>query len=348
MNRRGSVLIVVLLGLLVIEALIAGSLAVATTEVTTYGLRQRQLQARLSAESAVRALLADWPEQWADTANGSRARVGASQPDSGPAEIEALGPGRFIVRGFADTAATARPLAAALVSSLVRDSVRALLGAAIRSDGAVVVGAGAAIDGLQEAAAPARTDCPPESAMPGLMVPPAIEVLLDPSASLLGAPPLAMAAPETTAATLEILGALADHTVTGVTAPGPGAADGECMVADPANWGDLDGTTPECGDHLPLIFAPGDLHITGGSGQGTLLVLGELRIDDNFRFQGVILARSLRLGRSIIRGAVRTFGADTTRIDGRVMSSGCDVERAIGASALARPFRSTRWWLPVR
>jgi len=349
MSRPGSVLIVVLLGLLVIEALIAGSLAVATSEVTSYGVRQRQLQSRLSSESAVRAVLADWPAHRPDTlASGSRVRALTSAPDSSPAEIEALGPGRFIVRGFADTAAAARPLAAVLVNTLVRDSVRALLGAALRSDGVTIVGAGATIDGTQGAVAPAREDCPPETALPGLMAPPGIEVLIGPSASVLGAPPIGVVATSGSGATLEILGALADHAVTGVASPRPGAANGECAVADPANWGDPDGTTPECSDHLPLIYAPGDLHIAGGSGQGTLLVMGELRMDGAVHFQGVILARSLSLGPASIRGAVRTFGPDTARIDGRVEYSGCDVERALGAPALARPFRSPRWWLPVR
>jgi hypothetical protein len=157
-----------------------------------------------------------------------------------------------------------------------------------------------------------------------------------------------MAASATSATTLEILGVLADHVITGVVTPGATEANGECDRADPSNWGELDGTTWSCSNYLPLLFAPGDLRIAGGSGQGTLVVMGELHIEDGVRFQGVILAGSLNLGRATIRGAIRSFGGDTTRVGGQVAFSGCAVERALGAPAMARPFRSARWWLPVR
>jgi hypothetical protein len=76
--------------------------------------------------------------------------------------------------------------------------------------------------------------------------------------------------------------------------------------------------------------------------------MGELRVDDGVRFHGAILARRVIVGSAAILGAVRTFGEDTVTLAGSLGYDACALERALSAQALARPFRSARWWLPVR
>jgi hypothetical protein len=57
------------------------------------------------------------------------------------------------------------------------------------------------------------------------------------------------------------------------------------------NWGDPTSTTSPCATRAPVIYAPGDLTIEGGVGQGVLLVDGHLVIAGPFTFSGQIVAR---------------------------------------------------------
>ena len=72
--------------------------------------------------------------------------------------------------------------------------------------------------------------------------------------------------------------------------PTPSAEGGECSRSD-TNWGDPLGTVSACATRVPLVYAPGDLTIDGGTGQGVLLVDGHLVIAGSFTFSGQIVAR---------------------------------------------------------
>lgn len=75
----------------------------------------------------------------------------------------------------------------------------------------------------------------------------------------------------------------------------------------PTNWGDpIDRSSP-CAARAPVIFAPGDLTIDGGVGQGVLLVTGHLVIAGAFMFSGQI----------VVRGGMETR-ADSIAISGTI------------------------------
>ena len=96
-------------------------------------------------------------------------------------------------------------------------------------------------------------------------------------------------------------------------------AGGACDTSDPKNWGDpyhTLGAAAYCKDYFPVVYAPGDLHITGGYGQGILLVEGDLDISGGFEFYGPV----------IVKGRLTTTGTGG-HFNGGVMAANVDLEQ---------------------
>lgn len=104
-----------------------------------------------------------------------------------------------------------------------------------------------------------------------------------------------------------------DTTISGVT---------RCKTTDRNNWGDLvhTGSTTHCSDYYPLVYldagGPGNqIGLHGGSGQGILLVNGDLKMNGNFSYDGLIL----------VRGTYQT-GGGTMTLTGSMLSSLVDTD----------------------
>jgi hypothetical protein len=85
----------------------------------------------------------------------------------------------------------------------------------------------------------------------------------------------------------------------GPVAPRVTGSPSQCDVSDSLNWGEPRHSGPfaVCGNYHPVIHSPDDLVLTGGRGQGTLLVDGDLEWGGNFEFYGtVIIQGTLRNG----------------------------------------------------
>ncbi|MDP2957910.1 MAG: hypothetical protein Q8N53_15895 [Longimicrobiales bacterium] len=127
--------------------------------------------------------------------------------------------------------------------------------------------------------------------------------------------------------------------------PRPAEADGGCDLADPWNLGDPENALGPCAAHLPGVFREGDLTFLGGTGQGLLVVRGNLTLVGT-RFHGVALvggALILRDGAWLL-GSARVGGGLEVDARSRVTGSGCRVLRALGASLsrLSRPIPLAR------
>src|SRR5690606_244813 len=57
----------------------------------------------------------------------------------------------------------------------------------------------------------------------------------------------------------------------------PAVSSGQCVTSTITNWGDPLFGGP-CKNYFPIVYAPGDLKITGGYGQGILLINGDLEV----------------------------------------------------------------------
>ena len=143
----------------------------------------------------------------------------------------------------------------------------------------------------------------------------------------------------------------AGTTLTGV---GPVVVGGVCQTNLTMNWGELQRTSPAtpCEGHFPIIHALGDLHISGGTGQGILLVDGNLTLSGSFWFSGLV----------IVRGTLKTSGSgagvlgavlaanvsldeEATSVLGNsyVQYSSCAIAQALNGTAMLRPAKERGW-----
>lgn len=141
---------------------------------------------------------------------------------------------------------------------------------------------------------------------------------------------------------------LAPATYTGI---GPSWTGSTCNTGVLTNWGaPRMATTNPCFSYFPIIYASGSVRISGGQGQGILLVNGDFEISGGFEFFGPV----------IVRGEVRSTGTGG-HIYGGVMSedanftvslisgnsvvnySSCAITRALQGSAFGRPVGNRSW-----
>jgi hypothetical protein len=106
-----------------------------------------------------------------------------------------------------------------------------------------------------------------------------------------------------------------------INGPAPSyTAGGECNTGATTNWGDPNRATPagKCEGYFPIIYfgGTGNAHITGGTGQGILLVEGDLTVDGGFEWFGPVIAR----------GHVTTQGTGG-HFNGGVMAADVDLEQ---------------------
>ncbi len=99
----------------------------------------------------------------------------------------------------------------------------------------------------------------------------------------------------------------------------PVVASGKCnTVNQPTNWGDGNNHTNPCGSYFPIIWLKGSppysttgtWYLTGGQGQGVLLVDGNVSMDGNFTFYGLV----------VVRGTTTTVANSTVKIYGGLLT----------------------------
>jgi len=214
------------------------------------------------------------------------------------------------------------------------DPLKADPEAALTTSGPIEIGSSSVIDGRDRN--PAVWNCakPADSSVAGLRL-----SLSNPVRGcsgppcLIGTPPVinddSLSIAELTSLdgySFESLQALATNVIAGGSMqPEPLATGGTCVTAAPDNWGDPYVSEGPCGDYFPLVFSTGDLQLTGGRGQGTLVVAGDLTVGGGFHFVGLV----------IVKGSMVTRGTGN-RFEGAVVVADGDLEqsRLLGATAI--------------
>lgn len=148
---------------------------------------------------------------------------------------------------------------------------------------------------------------------------------------------------------VEELKTLANHVISPGTYSGmaPSTTGGVCNVSDPMNWGDPDNTLGACHYYWPILYVPGDLHITTGRGQGILIVDGNFSISGNVEFKGIVFVygniTATGTGNKVA-GSINLLGNGTSELgvtgagNTQVQLSSCAIERALTFnSRYARP-----------
>lgn len=365
-GTRGFALALTVFALALIAALIAGVFFAARQEMRLGENVRSAERAFDAAEAGLSAAVAQWdPATYDSLASGGVAEFTGRLPGGTgwyAGSVLRLNRRLFLIRSTGqDAAAVARRSLAGLVRLVPAPLA---FGAALTVTGPLVVGAASRVDGTDRP--PAGWDCPPSGvAMPGVIIEGADELSTPgcgDASCLHGDPPVRIAsafADSAARAAAEEAWRLLTASATNVYEAGDGAAVGPrpsgtttaCDTSVRDNWGEaiVPPAVAGCSHHYPIIYAKGSLRVAGGSGQGILLVSGDLEVDGGFTFFGPVIVR----GKLLVEGAGARFlggvrassaallpsGAGTAE----VAFSGCALSSALLSRAPAAPLAERSW-----
>jgi hypothetical protein len=140
-------------------------------------------------------------------------------------------------------------------------------------------------------------------------------------------------------------------TYTGMT-PTVTGSPARCDGTNTLNWGEplaapAAGVVTACQNYFPIIYSPGSMVVNTGRGQGILLVGGDLNIQGNFIFDGIVIVlgslQTAGTGNKVT-GAVLTAGQSISIVGNPdILYSSCAIARALQYSVRAAPLRDRSW-----
>jgi hypothetical protein len=236
------------------------------------------------------------------------------------------------------------------------------IGAALTAQGDIKLSGTSEADGNDHLPNATWTDCaPPEPAKAGIRATPTADIDINGAASVAGNPPV-FPDPALTPATFFQWGDIGYSDLASranITLP-PGnyrtepiIVGGVCDTTVATNWGDGLSRYSACGSYFPVIHVTGDATLNGVQGQGILLVDGDLEVQGGYEFFGI----------AIVRGELTTSGGgaalahfwggvlaanvdlDLVSITGHATLnySKCAITNALQAASLTAPLRSRSW-----
>ena len=350
-RRRGFALPVVLAALVLLTALVAGMLFIATEELRAGRTDVAEEQALAAAELALLQALAH-PRLRGDSlaALAPGATIDLSGPSVSPPGIGLDAPPsattrrvEVVVRATRSSERLAWVVARSLIGGdgsplAVRRTVAAAMrimtprfapAAALTAGGSVTVTGDATVNGTDPATGGESCASLAAGEVAGVAVPDTMRVCdgICPTPgvpAIVGAPSRLADPAAADSATYERFGAVTRDRLAasadivlegGAYAPSPKSLGDMCDRAEWSNWGDPSGSSP-CADYYPVIRVRGDVTLESGSaGQGILIADGDVTFEGAARFVGVVVARDdlmLRGTGSAIVGAA--FARD---VDGR-------------------------------
>ena len=371
-ERSGVALPMVLGALVLIGVLIGGVMFASLQEFRIGGNTQHQARAATAAEFGLNRVLAEWtPTNNMKMVTGDTLKWAYTLSSGGTANVTATrmpGPFFWVVSEGQAGAKRADLSARRQYGSMFRlDQPDIGFLGALTGRGGVTVGGSAYVSG-KDMTASGWTGCPVVADVPGVALADTAGAKL-PGCSVSktcvsGAPAfLETPAANDTSTYFNFgntnytkLAASASKVIphgTTISALVPTVTGGVCQTQLTANWGDANRNSPagKCESFFPVIHALGNLHLTGGVGQGILLVDGDLQMSGGVWFVGIV----------IVRGTLRTSGsgagvfgvvmAANVRLDddivilgnSYVQYSSCAVANVLAASAMVVPVKERAW-----
>ncbi|MFQ5536172.1 MAG: hypothetical protein ACE5GJ_01850 [Gemmatimonadota bacterium] len=109
--------------------------------------------------------------------------------------------------------------------------------------------------------------------------------------------------------------------------------DADCAPGDPGGWGDPENPRGSCHGRMAVHVRDGDLTLRGGSGQGVLVVRGDLTLGPGVGFYGLAFVEGTLLvtSHAALYGLVRTGGGTVVESGGTVARSDCAVAAVLAA-----------------
>ena len=336
-HRDGLALPMVLGAITLIGTLIAGVMYLATQDYRVGANSLNEARAESAAEMGLNRLTTDW-DQTKNAAMVTGDTLRMSYTDVGGASVSVFvtrlpGPFFWAVSESQTRGNSLQYGSRRRFGKLFRlDTPAMTILGAVTAAGNIKVSGNVTLNGND--ANPAGWSCSGSlSNVAGAVISPKATVTTSGSVSVSGSPPstTSSAASDSNTyfnyggPTYTSLAAMADITLPGGTYTGlaPVAVGGVCNKALTTNWGDPARGAPlgACATYLPIIHITGDAKLTTGTGQGIMLVDGDLTEAGNFSFTGIIIAR----------GTVRASGSGNT-VTGVIMAAAIDLGDAVTLS----------------
>ena len=358
-NERGAALLLAIVALAAIGAMVAGTFLAGWLELRSADAGRNAVTALEAAEAGLAQASAAWQPALGRLPVGvdSPLAAGSSAQGGYRATISRLGESLFFVRaeGWGEGPAGAH-LSKRLVGAFMRPvSLAVDHGSALTLLGSAELWSAGAVDGADHVPAGWESLCAVSAAVPPIRSGGApVAVDSGPAPMLATDPPVtASTFTDFGSASFDELAAMASHQVSGTLPPlGPSMVAGQCAETVASNWGEPDtgpGSVPACTGFLPLVYSPGDLALSGGRGQGLLLVRGDLDLSGGVVLDGVVVVlgrvTSSGAGGRILGTLLVAGGSGTTRLGSgtTVAYSACAAGRALVVNGI-RIERATRGW----
>lgn len=297
----------------------------ARQELTVAGAERELLIARLAAEGGVRAVAGTAAELLAATPLGDSTVVEGAHGQRGAYRVTAhrLTRELYLLAGEGRVDGAARTEAGRLTWTLDPGARLGAFPAAVAASATISVANSALIAGDRVTAPPLvwnDTECAPHLALADSLFPDGVVAesapwvppfsTLEPARRQRQAVDLNPPSLNLGVLSLQDLGELADITL-GVPGGSTRVHLGSgCPATASGSWGTPLSPAGSCGSYLPVVVVHGSLEVTGGEGQGLLVVGGGASFSATSTFAGLVLAA----------GAVRV--ADDARIAGWIRSGG--------------------------
>lgn len=364
-SERGIALVVAIVALVVIGAIVAGTFFISSLEQKTAENSVDAAEAYQAAEAGIVKNVGNW-----DTGYNSLAVDGGTtiaQDSVAPGTyfnvtISRLNSSLFFLRSVGTRNSATQTLAMVLRTVTVNPSVNA----AVTAKGNVSVGGNATIDGTNTNPS-GWSSCGTAPNKGGIRTSGTVSTNGNPT---IGGSPAKIQNDSTVnnalfqgpfdqfkaMATLSLAGGNGNGnyvTYNGM-APSTTGSPAKCNRTDANNWGEPLRTgsyVSQCTSYSPIIYFAGNAKMTGGRGQGILLVDGDLSIAGNFQWVGLVIAiGQVKTGNGTtnVTGAIMANDAnigDQTSFSGTpvVSYSKCALDYVLNNSAIARPLAMRSW-----
>jgi len=364
-GRAGLALPMVLGAITLIGTLIAGVMYLATQDFRVGANALNESRAEAAAELGLNLLTTDW-DQTKNTTTVAGDTLRINYTDVGGASVSVFitrlpGPFFWAVSEAQTRGNSLQYGSRRRYGALFRLNTPAVnfLGA-VTAAGNIRVSGNVTVSGNDSV--PAGWSCTGTKAnVPGSVITPTATSTVNGSVSISGNPPFttsAAAADTNTyfnygSSTYTTLAATADITLPGgnYNGMGPALIGAACNKAAVMNWGDPARPGGACASYFPIIHVTGDLKVTGGTGQGILLIDGDFTKAGNFSFYGVVIARGTikSTGTSnLIEGAEMAASIDegdavTLAGSTKIQYSSCAVQQALSASSSLVATKGRAW-----
>jgi hypothetical protein len=368
-RERGFALAGAVFALVIIASLIAGAFFAARQEMSIGRSSTTYTRAFGAAEAGMAAGVAQWNTGTFNAlAVGGSTTLNGSVPNNGGTyalTVSRLNDELFLLRsvGTDPTGGSQRQLA-----SLTRLQRIAMdFNASLTTRGSLKIGGSSFIDGVDEN--PSSWSCPGGAldTLSGILTRDSTQISTSGCGgySCIRGDPKIEQDPTINDSTFFVFGdldwaelvAMATKTYIGNTGPlnsiAPSLSGGICNTANTNNWGEPwrgAGTVAPCYGYFPIIYVNGNLKLTGGRGQGILLVEGDLEVQGGFEFYGPVIVRQQLITQGTgghfnggVMAANVSLDQSTVLGDAIITYSSCAITAALNGNASGRLLASRSW-----